>query len=446
MRFKSIIKVVLFSYILLGVTSANAVTERDKFKRIHDRIAGIHPDEATLQAMENACTSGYTDDNGINHPGGAVGSAQCYEAASYVAIDNPRFYNTTLKNMVAPWTNEAQSVVEPLNDYSATIIGIVRDNLDFRRILTDNIIYTVGNQVVTNRNENLASPRAPYSGIATFSPSSNQHYIDAENNDVDLEAYLARTTQSSALGIPANAAAGIMTTRAAAKAFYIDGTNRAMFRFTILNHFCNDLEFYKDGTRPSDRIRQDVSRSPGGDSRIYLNNCIGCHAGMDGLAGAFAYYNYEYDPDVDPDAPNGLNNGIMSYKQNFDPEPFTGHGHKYLINAENFKWGYETTDDSWVNYWRNGPNINIGWDINNANLPASGNGAASLGAELANTNDFASCQVKKVFKTVCLRSPVNQADRDQVASITSNFISGSYNLKRAFVDSANYCLTPSALY
>jgi hypothetical protein len=89
-----------------------------------------------------------------------------------------------------------------------------------------------------------------------------------------------------------NATAGVMTTRAAARAFFIDGTNRAMFRFTMLNHFCNDMEQVLDTTRSPDRIRQDVSRSPGGDSRVFLNNCVGCHSGMDPLAQAFAYYDY----------------------------------------------------------------------------------------------------------------------------------------------------------
>ena len=47
-----------------------------------------------------------------------------------------------------------------------------------------------------------------------------------------------------------------------------------------------------DTTRPPDRIRQDVARSPGGDSRLFLNNCVGCHSGMDPMAQAFAYYNF----------------------------------------------------------------------------------------------------------------------------------------------------------
>ena len=38
----------------------------------------------------------------------------------------------------------------------------------------------------------------------------------------------------------------------------------------MLNHMCKDMEQVHDVKRVPDRIRQDVSRSPGGDSRLYL--------------------------------------------------------------------------------------------------------------------------------------------------------------------------------
>ena len=37
------------------------------------------------------------------------------------------FYNVTLKNWIAPWTNEEQTVFTDLNDYTATAIGMIRD-------------------------------------------------------------------------------------------------------------------------------------------------------------------------------------------------------------------------------------------------------------------------------------------------------------------------------
>ncbi len=84
---------------------------------------------------------------------------------------------------------------------------------------------------------------------------------------------------------------------------------------------------------------------------------------------------------------------------------------KYLINSDNFKSGYVTTDDHWDNRWRKGANQLLGFD---AALPGPGTGAKSMGQELAHSDAFAQCQVEKVFKAVCLREPGNAADRATV--------------------------------
>jgi len=74
-----------------------------------------------------------------------------------------------------------------------------------------------------------------------------------------------------------NEAAGILTTRGYAQAFLVAGTNRAAIRFATLNFLCKDMEDLRDLTAHPDRIRQDVSRSPGGDSNIFLTDCLTCH-------------------------------------------------------------------------------------------------------------------------------------------------------------------------
>ena len=254
-------------------------------------------------------------------------------------------------------------------------------------------------------------------GLPAPSAANNDHYATAEANGVDLSTALQATTQSAVYGTPTAATAGLITTRAAAAAFFINGTNRAMFRFTMINHFCNDMPTLMDTTRPSDRIRQDVARSPGGDSRIFLNNCVGCHSGMDPMVQAFAYYNFD------------ATSGQMQYTAN-QVQP------KYFINAANFPFGFITPDDSWSNRWRSGPNTVLGWS--NA-LPGSGNGAKSLGQELASSSTFAQCQVTKVFQAVCFRAPVSTADLATVGAITSSFTSGGYHLKQVFQQSAAAC-------
>lgn len=322
--------------------------------------------------------------------------------AAFIAMDDNAFYNVTLKNFVTPWTNEEQTVFAPLNDYTATVIGMVRDDLPFNTVLSADLLY-VGNS-------NL--------GLPAYSTSDNAHYEAMENSGVDLKTGLVPVTQSSVTGLPSSATAGVLTSRAAAQAFLVAGTNRAMFRFTLLNHLCTDLEQIKDNTRPSDRIRQDVSRSPGGDSRIFLNSCSGCHSGMDPMIQAFAYYDYDETAQSMLYTPGSV-------------RP------KYLQNSDNFKYGYITPDDHWDNYWRHGPNRSLGWS---GTLTGHGSGAKALGEELENSDAFASCQVTKVFKTVCLRDPGDAADRNQVTAMTVSFKAGNYRLKQVFAESAVYCM------
>jgi hypothetical protein len=251
-----LIRLVTFGLLSVALTSTAFAGPREQAKRIHDRLAGVPPSESILQLMEAEVD--------IGQPGSAIDAA-------YRAMDNPNFYNVTLKNFAAPWTNRDQSVFVPLNDYIATVVGMIRDNVPFNTLLSADILYV-----------------GPGS-LPAYSNFNNDHYVQMEAQNIDMMTGLQQRAQSAVTGLPLNATAGIWTTRAAAEAFFVAGTNRAQFRFTMMNHLCNDMEQVHDVTLVPDRIRQDVSRSPGGDSRLYLNNCIGCHTGMDPLAGAFAY-------------------------------------------------------------------------------------------------------------------------------------------------------------
>ena len=393
--------------LLAGLISASLCapawgTARDQARRMHDRLAGVPPSEAVLDTMTSLVESGDP------------------RAAAEQALDNEHFYDVTLKNMVTPWTNEDQTKFAPLNDYTATVIGMVRDDVDFRRVLYADLLYRGDTQALQNDG---------YS-VPPVSASNNNHYEALEDSGASLEQYLESTNQSSVYPVPGHATAGVLTSRAAAGSFFYAGTNRAMFRFTFMNHMCRDLEQVKDTSRPVDRIRQDVSRSPGGDSRLFLNSCAGCHAGMDPMAQAFAYYDWEGEQNGEP--------GQMLYNGPGETDPATGtrvQG-KYLINSNTFSHGYITENDNWKNYWREGPNANLGWD---SSLPGEGSGAKSLGRELAHSDAFAQCQARKVFRTVCLQSPDSSADVSQIESMTSNFESSGYQMRELFLDAAVYC-------
>ncbi len=387
---------ILITAVYAGAANAGP---REQAKRIHDRIAGVPPSAEVLDDMAQDIAAGRKLD------------------AAFRAIADPAFYNVTLKNLAAPWTNEAMTPFVPLNDYTATVIGLVRDGADFRRVLYDDILYI-----------------GMWNDVPPYSNSNNNHYekIEELGHDLSDDQNFRGVSQSGLTGLPTDATAGVITSRAAARAFFSAGTNRAMFRFTLINHMCNDLEQVADVTLPPDRIRQDVSRSPGGDSRVFLNNCVGCHTGMDPMTQAFAYYDYEYNPDTDPD---GLM-GQLVYNTINEPGTESRVQSKYLINSTTFEPGYVTTGDSWDNYWRQGANRRLGWDTS---LPGSGSGARSLGRELAYSDAFAECQVKKVFKNVCLRPPSNSDDRNQIATMVTSFRNTGFNLKQVFAESAVYC-------
>jgi len=372
---------------LLAQSVAPALADpTSQAQRIYERIAGVDPPATTLATMEADIAGG----NAL--------------AAAEIATEDPDFYNVVLKNFVTPWTNRAQTSFAPLNDYTATVIGMVRDDVPFNTVLSADILY-----------------KSSASGLPPVSAANNNHYATAEQYGVDLKSTLVATTQSATYGLPTAATAGVITTRGASSAFFINGTNRAMFRFTLINHLCTDLNPIMDITRPPDRVRQDVSRSPGGDSRIFLNNCIGCHAAMDPMAQAFAYYNFD---------------GVVTQETIYTPNVVQP---KYLINSQNFTTGFITPNDSWSNRWRQGQNQVLGWS---AALPGSGAGAKSLGQELAASSAFAQCQVQKVFQAVCFRAPQDQADRNQISTMVSGFVAGGYKLKKVFAESAVYCMGP----
>jgi len=393
---------IFFSFLclLLFISHANS-SSLEQAKRLHDRITGVPPSIQTLVEM-----STLIDQNKVTE-------------AAYLAMQSPEFYSSTLKIFANPWTNKEQDIFQPLNDYSATIIGMIRDDLDFRDILQADITYVGKDEL----------------NLPAYSTNNNDHYQALEDNFINLADGLEKVSQSSLSGLPTEATAGILTTRAAAKAFFYLGTNRAMLRFTLMNHLCTDLEPLKDNTLPPDRIRQDVSRSPGGDSRLFINNCSGCHTGMDPLAQAFAYYDYDFDRENDP---QGID-GAISYNSSAELDAVTGTRvkAKYHNNATSFPFGFVTKNDDWQNYWRQGINQKLGWD---ATLSGKGSGMKSLGQELANSQAFAQCQVKKVFKAVCLRDAESSADLTQIDTTTTSFKQSSYQLKQVFAEVGAYCM------
>ncbi len=245
--------------------------------------------------------------------------------------------------------------------------------------------------------------------------TTNRHYENISEQGLDLSnpGLLVAVKQDIKLHAYPAAISGLLTTRAYGSAYFFAGTNRAPVAYAMEHFLCKDMEELHDTTIPDYRNRRDVDRSPGGSSELYKNRCIGCHAGMDALAGAFAYYDYT--------------NGKISYT------PATvvpKMNHNVLFSA-----GFVTSNDGWKNLWNQGQNAALGWGS-----LAEGEGAKSLGTMLANTEAFHSCMAKQAYEKVCMKKAVAKVDKDRIARLTTFYKSSNFNMKRLFINASIECL------
>ncbi len=356
--------------------SAHALDSREMAFKLHNRLTGVPPKPAVLSQMESMIAQG----NGIG--------------AAKIAMQNPLFLNVVLKNWVKPWSNRDQTSRVDFNDYVATVLGVVRDDIGFDMVLYGDVLYTVA-------------------GVTpAYSPATNDHYKAAETGQVNLVTALQKVTQSSMNGIAATS--GVVTTRASGEAFFSAGTNRRVNRFTFINYLCKDYEAIHDITVPDYHVRQDVERNPGGDSRTYKSKCVGCHAGQDALGGAYAYYDFP--------------NGQLTYT--------AGSVAPKINKNVSFSDGWMTKDDSWINLWATGQNASLGWRGN-----TQGNGARAINQMISHSRAFSECMATKVYKLVCLKDVVTSSDKAMIQANASTFESGSeYNMKTLIAKTSAGCI------
>ncbi len=360
--------------------------ERSKAYKIHNRIAGVPPTPQVLNQMEQALNGGRM------------------EEAVTIAMAHRGFTNTVLKNWLKPWSNVAKSTAVPLNDFVATAIGLIKEDESFDQILYGDVLYHAPNPVIT--------------GVDAYARNSNNHYAQLESRgleqDLDWVAPLVRVSQTVMTTIPDTA--GAITTRAFGEAYFTAGTNRRMTRFLFVNFLCHDFEELHDITVRDDRVRQDVERNPGNDSRTYRNQCVGCHAGQDALGGAWAYFNF-------------TNNQVQHNSTRVEP--------KMHVNSTFYPEGFRTMDDSWKNYWAQGQNAKLGWD---PNTPLTGNGARSLGMMLSKTRAFGECMASRSWELLCMRK-MKPSEKPIKQELAQDFINSNYKMKQLFAATLDRCVT-----
>lgn len=374
-----------------------------KAQEIHQRITSnktpiTNPVLAEMEKLINA--------------GDSVGAAA-------LATTDPSFYNITVRDFAAKMSNRDETINTPLNDFTATIVGAVRDNLSAQKLLTDDIVYIAD-----------ATKAAVPSDLQDDILRSNNHYEALGKGRFDLSKVLVRTTQKLFNGqvVVANPTpAGLLTTRQWMAAHGIAGTNRRLVEFSLRQFLCTPLEKAADSSGPDDVIGRDIDRYPGGIHSKYTTTCRACHTIMDGMRPAFANFTFSngfvkhsfvvpaLDNNQDEDTSMGMkqNPRYIALKLNH--------------NETVFPEGRITTNDSWVNNANRGINAtHFGW------TRTSGKGIKEFGQLLAESKAFPRCMAERVFRSVCKRE-VASSDQPMITQVASEFANTrNYNLKFLF--------------
>lgn len=361
---------------------------------IYKRLAGINTsiDDPVLVQMEQKIDS------------------NDFEGAAEIASSQPSFYNLVVRDFAARMSTREQSINEPLNDFTATFIGLTRDNLDARLLLTGDLFYKGADA--------LPLPQ----DMAADLLRSNNHYNRLVEDNYDLSSVLVRSDnqylRDTNGGVHLHPdAAGVITSRAFMAAHASAGTNRRLVEYTFKQFTCNEMEEWGEATSSDLRVGRDIDRFPGGEGSKYLTSCKSCHSHMDGFRGAFARYNFT-DNFV-------VYGGIVQNTRGINRN---GVANKMNQNNSTFSAGFTTRDDSWVNYARSPASVSrFGW----RGYTQQGSGVKQMGTILANSQSFSKCMVKKVYRELC-RRPVASFELNMVNTLATQFESSGYKLKKLF--------------
>lgn len=388
---------------LMSGAWAQTQAEKDEAKWLMERITGVkwaadHP--AVLQAAQQV----------------AAGSRS---GAAALAVQQPQFLNVMVKNFALEMSTREETIRLPLNDFTATIMGIVRDNTDFREALYGNFFY-VGNPDLIPAD--IPNVIADPNNLGRRVLDSNDHYeaLDSKTRKLDVGAVLMRVNNQRLVQNDTNNIytlmnnpdpAGVLTSRTWIGAHAIAGTNRRPFEYTVREFLCMPIESIADAGASDLRIGRDIDRFPGGDHLKFQTSCKSCHTVMDGFRGAWARWNF-----------NGERAQHSNNVQN-----------KMNQNAQVYPGGFITVDNSWVNNAIRGVNAsNIGWRGLDGVTPANeGIGVNSFGRLIANSQRFSTCMAKRAFKAVC-RKDLPDTDIAVFAAMGSQFESLNYNMKSLF--------------
>ncbi|MGE3975557.1 MAG: hypothetical protein AB7F59_13610 [Bdellovibrionales bacterium] len=360
----SAVQVLIIFCTLLILSTPAFAGPRETARKLFERLTGVPLmlNDPRLPQMEAMVQSGQL------------------RAAAQIATNDDNFYNETVRYWAMPMSNKDGTAFAPLNDFVSMFIGITRDQTDARELLTKDFTYVV-------------------KGLPAPVPENNTHYLTADQRQMNLRQNLERVDGVSQ---GKREYAGVLTSRAWAEAHMIMGTNRRALQYSLQVFLCRPIESYMNFELPDNWVRRDVDRRPGGVYKTYQTRCVGCHAGMDALGGAYAHFDFA--------------GNRMLYLQ----PPFVAN--KMNQNNRTYPPGNVVLDNSWENLWVNSP-------------IKAGRGLQEFGQMLTQAEEFSTCMARTAYANVC-RKNATDVDPKVAETIAMAFVNNGYKIKTLFEEAA----------
>jgi hypothetical protein len=348
---------ICYSFFSLAKTSTNA----NPLDRLYFRLAGKslslrHPHRELWRQMMEA--------------------GQINEVASLITKEDS-FINQVAYTWGIQYLTAGKASSMELNDALSMVVGIVRDDLDARALLRGDFSYGPDLRLGLGRpkpNTNIAYSTAE---SRILGPKFILKYFQPQWEEKDFKEF-----------------AGLLTSRWWGETYYQGGTNRRSVVGLMNTFLCQPIESWKTSALSTSRIRQDIPRDPSNDPRIFQQECRSCHGPMDGLAGAFAYLDFQNNEIV-------YNSAVSK---------------KYSNNFQVYPEGYETTDDSWKNFLIQRTDLGVGWPKR-----TKGMGLKELGEMVIESEGFSRCLAKRTVAHFC-GDQMNLTD-EWILELAKNFTS-----------------------
>ncbi|OQW53651.1 MAG: hypothetical protein A4S09_07035 [Proteobacteria bacterium SG_bin7] len=355
--------------------------------------------------------------------------------AAALAVNEPNFLNITVRYMGIKMSYQDEKPNHPSNDFTATLVGAVRDDVSAYELLTGNFSYRVDPA-------RLPAGVAVRSDVYTDILRTNNHYIDLDARGFNA-TWLARKDGMEIVAgnnvidlLPDKDASPLLTSRGFTAAHAIAGTNRRMYQYTFLQFMCVGMTEFSDTSVSDEFVGRDVDRY---DPK-FQTRCKGCHGQMDGMRGAFANIDFFDNGTVgflkhsskllaQPLLLNQTENEF-NFKTFRGPNGVTlypGVAEKMNHNEQVYTPGRIIDSDAWTNLAVGNGNSNyFGW-----RGALKGNGIKSFARMIAGSERFGKCMAAKVFTEVCKRKP-NDGDQALINYAGKKFEDSGYKFKGLF--------------